>query len=241
MHRPAKRFLLVDDHPIMSDALRYTLETVAPDSKVEFAASYGEARRLLAEGNRIDCILLDLGLPDSDGYDALQGLRLLRPDTPVVVLSADGERDTIMRCLNLGAQGFIPKTVHHDVLRYALQMVAAGHMYVPKEVVTNTGWTPANAMSRVQPARATSRDPRSLGLTGRRQPERARRRVDELTARGESIDEAQLTESIRVRDERDRHVMQPAVDAVHINGDTDTPAQTLAYVLQLVANCPALR
>ena len=41
MHRPAKRFLLVDDHPIMSDALRYTLETVAPDSKVEFAASYG--------------------------------------------------------------------------------------------------------------------------------------------------------------------------------------------------------
>lgn len=167
MHRPAKRFLLVDDHPIMSDALRYTLETVAPDSKVEFAASYGEARRLLAEGNRIDCILLDLGLPDSDGYDALQGLRLLRPDTPVVVLSADGERDTIMRCLNLGAQGFIPKTVHHDVLRYALQMVAAGHMYVPKEVVTHTGWTPANAMSRVQPARATSRDPRSLGLTGR--------------------------------------------------------------------------
>ncbi|MBU6190955.1 MAG: response regulator transcription factor [Betaproteobacteria bacterium] len=167
MHRPAKRFLLVDDHPIMSDALRYTLETVAPDSKVEFAASYGEARRLLAEGNRIDCILLDLGLPDSDGYDALQGLRLLRPDTPVVVLSADGERDTIMRCLNLGAQGFIPKTVHHDVLRYALQMVAAGHMYVPKEVVTNTGWTPANALSRVQPARATSRDPRSLGLTGR--------------------------------------------------------------------------
>ena len=71
--------------------------------------------------------------------------------------------------------------------------------------------------------------------------ERAHRRVAELTARGESIDEAQLTESIRVRDERDSHVMQPATDAVHINGDTDTPAQTLAYVLQLVANCPALR
>ena len=104
-HRPAKRFLLVDDHPIMSDALRYTLESIAPDCKIEFAASYGEARRILAEGNRIDCILLDLGLPDSDGYDALQGLRLLRPDTPVVVLSADGERETIMRCLNLVAHG----------------------------------------------------------------------------------------------------------------------------------------
>lgn len=167
LHRPAKRFLLVDDHPIMSDALRYTLETVAPDSKVEFAASYGEARRLLADGHRIDCILLDLGLPDSDGYDALQGLRLLRPDTPVVVLSADGERDTIMRCLNLGAQGFIPKTVHHDVLRYALQMVAAGHMYVPKEVVSQPDWGPASTMARGAPTRAPSRDPRHLGLTGR--------------------------------------------------------------------------
>ena len=166
-HRPVKRILLVDDHPIMSDALRYTLETIAPDARVEFASSYGEARRVLAEPDRIDCILLDLGLPDSDGYDALQGLRLLRPDTPVVVLSADGERETIMRCLNLGAQGFIPKTVHHDVLRYALQMVVAGHMYVPKEVITHSGWTPANPMARPAPAKAPSRDPRSLGLTGR--------------------------------------------------------------------------
>lgn len=70
--------------------------------------------------------------------------------------------------------------------------------------------------------------------------ERVRRRIAELTTRGEQIDVAQLSESIRVRDERDRHVMQPAHDAVHINGDHDTPAQTSVYVLQLVANCPAL-
>lgn len=166
-HRPAKRFLLVDDHPIMCDALRYTLEAVAPGSRVEFGASYTEARRLLADGSRFDCILLDLGLPDTDGYDALQGLRLLRSDTPVVVLSADGERDTILRCLNLGAQGFIPKTVHHDVLRHALQMVASGHMYVPKEVVTHAGWSPANASARAVQTKPATRDPRSLGLTGR--------------------------------------------------------------------------
>jgi DNA-binding NarL/FixJ family response regulator len=165
--RPAKRFLLVDDHPIMCDALRYTLEAVAPGSRVEFGSSYNEARRLLADGTRFDCILLDLGLPDTDGYDALQGLRLLRPETPVVVLSADGERDTILRCLNLGAQGFIPKSVHHDVLRHALQMVAAGHMYVPKEVVTHSGWAPANASVRAIQPKTPSRDPRSLGLTGR--------------------------------------------------------------------------
>lgn len=71
--------------------------------------------------------------------------------------------------------------------------------------------------------------------------ERVRRRINELTARGEQIDVTQLTESIRIRDERDRHVMQPAFDAIYINGDNDTPEQTLASVLQFVANCPALR
>lgn len=165
LNRPVKRFLLVDDHPIMCDALRYTLESVAPGASVNFAANYAEARRLLAEPTRYDCILLDLGLPDSDGYDALQGLRLLRPDTAVVVLSADNERETIMRCLNLGAQGFIPKTVHHDVMRHALHMVAAGHMYVPKEVIS-AGLSAGGGAIRLQP-RTSTRDPRSLGLTGR--------------------------------------------------------------------------
>ena len=61
----------------------------------------------------------------------------------------------------------------------------------------------------------------------------------ELVARGDSVDMAALTESIRIRDERDRHVMFPAPDAVLINGDEDTPQQTLTHVLELVRGCPA--
>lgn len=64
--------------------------------------------------------------------------------------------------------------------------------------------------------------------------ERARRRVAELAARGEHIDEHALAESIAQRDARDAHVMQPAPDAIHIDGDTQSPAQTLVYVLSLV-------
>lgn len=64
--------------------------------------------------------------------------------------------------------------------------------------------------------------------------ERARRRSAELAARGESVDTAALEAAIKNRDERDAHVMQPAPDAVHINGDTQSPADTLSYVLSLV-------
>jgi cytidylate kinase len=70
--------------------------------------------------------------------------------------------------------------------------------------------------------------------------ERVRRRVAELTARGESVDVAALTQSMRIRDERDKHVMFPAPDAVIINGDHHTPAQTLNQVLTLVSQCPSL-
>ena len=58
------------------------------ESRIEFAASYGEARRLLAEGNRIDCILLDLGLPDGSGRELLDEVKASDSPLPVVVYSA---------------------------------------------------------------------------------------------------------------------------------------------------------
>jgi DNA-binding NarL/FixJ family response regulator len=79
-----------------------------------------------------------------------------------VILSAEADRDTILHCLELGAHGFIPKSVHHDVIRHALRLVAAGHMYVPKEVIRGDWGAPTRPSTRV-----AQRDPRSLGLTGR--------------------------------------------------------------------------
>lgn len=70
--------------------------------------------------------------------------------------------------------------------------------------------------------------------------ERTRRRIAELTQRGEHIDAEALAESIRIRDERDSHVMQAAPDAIHLNGDTLSPDQTVADVLALVAHIPVL-
>ena len=64
--------------------------------------------------------------------------------------------------------------------------------------------------------------------------ERTRRRSTELLSRGDTVDEHALYDSIATRDARDAHVMHPAPDAVHINGDTQSPADTLAYVLSLV-------
>lgn len=71
--------------------------------------------------------------------------------------------------------------------------------------------------------------------------ERVRRRIAELDARGEHIDHAALTASIRTRDDRDRHVMYPADDAVIIDGSLHTPDETLHQVLALVAHIPVFQ
>jgi CheY-like chemotaxis protein len=54
-----RRFLLVDDHPIVCEAIRLALETIASDIRVDFAPAYAEARRALQTNPHYDCVLLD--------------------------------------------------------------------------------------------------------------------------------------------------------------------------------------
>jgi DNA-binding NarL/FixJ family response regulator len=131
----ATSVLIIDDHPLMRDAVRMTMESIAPGGRVDMAESFSEARRLLASEQEWDYALLDLNLPDCEGFDGLIALRELRPALTTVVLSGDTDRDTILRCIDLGASGYIPKTYPSDVLRHALRLVASGHLYVPREAL----------------------------------------------------------------------------------------------------------
>ena len=154
--------LIIDDHPLMRDAVRMTMEAVAPGGRIDMADSFAEARRLLATDATWDFALLDLNLPDCEGFDGLIALRELRPALTTVVLSAQTDRDTILRCIDLGAAGYIPKTYPSEVITHALRLVASGHIYVPREALG----LPREALGHA-PRDAQARDaavPRALGL-----------------------------------------------------------------------------
>lgn len=147
------RVLIIDDHPLVLDAVRMTLSSIEPDSEIDAAFSFADARRLLATDTNWDFALLDLSLPDIEGFEGLAALRELRPDTPTIVLSAQTDRDTILRCIDLGALGYIPKTYPTEVLQHALRLVASGHVYLPFEALGRD--TPGLAQSTSQtPAQA---------------------------------------------------------------------------------------
>ena len=129
------KVLVVDDHPLIREALRNVLAEL--DAKCELLESADSAGALgmAASHSDIDLVLLDLNLPDSEGFTTLEALRRRRPATAVVVCSAQHDRQVVARAIALGAAGYIPKSTSHEVMVSALRLVCSGGMYLPPEVL----------------------------------------------------------------------------------------------------------
>lgn len=153
------KYLVVDDHALIRDAMHAVLQSVDVAATVYTAGTGAEARAALAAGPGVDLALLDLHLPDADGLALLAEFRTAYPAMAVVLLSGERDAGVVRRALDGGAVGFIPKTEPREVLARALSLVLAGGVYVPRE-----------ALGSLPPPAAPSTDgdsPRALGLTDR--------------------------------------------------------------------------
>lgn len=133
------RILVVDDHPLIHEALRMILSEYSDTVDHESVIGFAEAGNRLARSPMIDLMLLDLGLPGFGGIDALTEMRRRFPDTPVVVISACEKADVIHSALEAGAMGFVPKTFKPSAIKTALHYVAAGGVFVPHQALGSNG------------------------------------------------------------------------------------------------------
>jgi DNA-binding NarL/FixJ family response regulator len=106
---------------------------------VEGVDSAAAARAVLQANDQFDLVLLDLALGDADGFDVLVELRQTYPALPVVVVSASERTSDVIRAIDLGAMGFVPKRSSNAQLTEALQMVMSGGLYVPPMMLGLTG------------------------------------------------------------------------------------------------------
>lgn len=125
--------LIVDDHALIREGIVSVLGGLRPDARIDACGRCDEALALAAE-RRYDLVLLDLQLPDRPGFHALEALRQNCPETPVVVVSAQEDRATVLRTLDLGARSFIPKSSDTARIRHALSAILAGKVFLPDSV-----------------------------------------------------------------------------------------------------------
>jgi DNA-binding NarL/FixJ family response regulator len=129
------KVLLVDDHPLVLSALQTVIQRIGSDTTVVGTDSAAAARATLKEDPDFDLVLLDLSLGDADGFDVLVEFRAAYPAVPVVVVSASERTSDVIRAIDSGAMGFVPKKSSHADLHEALRIVMTGSMYVPPHML----------------------------------------------------------------------------------------------------------
>lgn len=125
------KVLLIDDHPLILSALQTVIQGLGGETTVVGVGTAREARETLAASEDFDLVLLDLQLGDANGFDVLAEFRTKYPSLPVVVISASDRSSDVIRAVDLGAMGFVPKRSSNEALYEALRMVMSGGIYVP--------------------------------------------------------------------------------------------------------------
>lgn len=132
------KILLVDDHSLITDALRVLLTEIDPHVHVEVATDAAGAEGLAAAHPDSDLMLLDLNLPGASGTSLLETLVGNAPEMKILVLSGVQDQRSVMRVLQLGAAGFVPKSMESENLLAAIRFVLSGGVYIPNDLLDDS-------------------------------------------------------------------------------------------------------
>ncbi|MEY4909932.1 MAG: hypothetical protein RL260_3650 [Pseudomonadota bacterium] len=125
------KVLLIDDHPLILSAMQSVILGLGTNVEAIGVETAAECRELLRRDSDFDLVLLDLNLDDASGFDVLGELRMGYPALPVVVVSASDRASDVIRAIDSGAMGFVPKRASNELLFEALHLVMSGRIYVP--------------------------------------------------------------------------------------------------------------
>lgn len=132
------KYLIVDDHALVAGALTLLLEDRDPEADVHTAATADAALELVDREGDADLLILDLSLPGVTGTELMEEIVRRQPMLKILVVSGLADQESIMRVLQLGAAGFVPKSLDTELLSSAIDFVLKGGAYIPSKLLTES-------------------------------------------------------------------------------------------------------
>ena len=129
-----RKVLIADDHPLFRAAVRQAVKKALPEADITEAGGLEEAEAILVRDEDIGLLLLDLFLPDVNGFSGLLHIKRQLPYLPVIIISACDDATVIARAIHFGASGYIPKTLSLDEISSAINAVVDGEIWIPEHV-----------------------------------------------------------------------------------------------------------
>ncbi|MBT3337649.1 MAG: response regulator transcription factor [Anaerolineae bacterium] len=129
------RVLLVDDHKVLRDGLRVLVDGENDLEVISEAGTGEEAIQKIIETTP-DVVVLDIGLPDTSGIDIVRKIRQQELPVRIVILSMYDDRELVIRAIEAGCDGYVPKSSAHTDLLQAIRTVHTGKRFLHPEAAT---------------------------------------------------------------------------------------------------------
>lgn len=132
------QFLIADDHSIVTMALEMLLKDYDGQDNTVFTANNKDDALALAQeyGETADLMILDLSMPGVEGTFLMEAIVAAQPTLKILVMSGLSDQQSIIKVLQMGAAGFIPKSLDAELLTSAIRFVLAGGVYIPVKLLT---------------------------------------------------------------------------------------------------------
>jgi DNA-binding NarL/FixJ family response regulator len=159
------KILVADDHPIIRKGVINIISS-EPDMQVAFEAATGKAVLDFVKEEFVDIVILDILLPDINGFEILRELKSTHPRLPVLMISAVAEQVYTSKSIRQGASGFISKETAHEEMVPAIRKIMAGGIYITETLVERIAANPANNPLKALHSNLSTREYQIMTLLG---------------------------------------------------------------------------
>ncbi len=146
------KFLIADDHELFLQGLEFILQKQFPKAEIVLTNSYTGIFEVLEKEKDFDLIISDLAMPGANWLEALGQIHTICPEVPIIIISAVFDREILQKTYDIGVSGYVSKTFSNNIIVSAINLVLAGGMYIPSELLD------ANAKNQTLPIRELIED-----------------------------------------------------------------------------------